>query len=356
VPSGNKAALHRALGRNLSRRRRPRNGCDVFAAGLLPHNSTRRRRTPRRPSIEIHATCSSAENHSEYQALPRGIQKPPRRSSCRAQIFPAEIDIIAHATPVASTPSRREQSGKRTRSPLGYAQRSRNPNRSDQHQRHQLRAQKSPAMLHSAAAADLARFSATPYETSAAKIIPLRPPCYALRCNSVTQITTARHPNRNAGHHAAATELPCNHAASHRSEHGFAPFNIPVSAEDTYLSANGNMLSGNAIQNAPSAHNLQPVRTQHRLATPLENHNRSDRPPAVTNVTPPPNRAQRICNKQIRRAPNQSRQRRSPSQLHPTVARHRQLSSSNLSRSPCAVSAEKHKCDNHSTRAIWKPR
>src|SRR5262249_10187071 len=34
---------------------------------------------------------------------------------------------------------------------------------------------------------------------------------------------------------------------------GFAPFNIPVSAEETCRSANGNKLKGNASQNTPSA-------------------------------------------------------------------------------------------------------
>src|SRR5262245_57863194 len=41
--------------------------------------------------------------------------------------------------------------------------------------------------------------------------------------------------------------------ATAATERGVAPFNIPVSADDTCCSANGNMLSGNANHNTPSA-------------------------------------------------------------------------------------------------------
>src|SRR5258708_18403304 len=76
-------------------------------------------------------------------------------------------------------------------------------------------------------------------------------------------------------------------AATAAVNSGFAPFNIPVSAEDTYRSANGNMLSGNAIQNAPSA----TIFSQSERSTGLRadgKHNSVRNPTASrTNVTPP---------------------------------------------------------------------
>src|SRR5579859_696233 len=76
-------------------------------------------------------------------------------------------------------------------------------------------------------------------------------------------------------------------AATVAVKSGLAPFNIPVSAEETYRSANGNMLNGNAIQNAPSA----TIFGQSERNTGIRAEGNSERvkkPIASrTNVTPP---------------------------------------------------------------------
>src|SRR5882757_2365758 len=257
-------------------------GTVFFAAGLLRMiNAPATHTAP--PSIEIHATCSLRKITPSISAS-AGIKNAADEARV-APNFPAEIDMIANAMPVLSTPSASSAASgpgahlicATSRNPIGATSTSATNC-----------ARKITGNAPFRCCSGLARFSATPYETSAAKIIPT--PATVLRpsCNVGNAITTAPAmpiampviTRRDGSLHAI-------NAATTAVNNGFAPFNIPVSAEETYRSANGNMLSGNAIQNAPSATIFS--QSERSTGWRAAGKHKSVRNPTAsrTNVTPP---------------------------------------------------------------------
>src|SRR5579871_826774 len=201
------------------------------------------------PSTEISATCSCRKITPRNSAS-AGI-KNAVDEALAAPNLPADTDMIANAIPVLSTPSASSAASgpgahftcSTSLIPTGAVRISATNC-----------ARKITGSAPFLCCSGLARFSATPYETSASKIIPTPA---AVLCpsrsvgNPITivpaiPIAIPTITRRTGNFHAIS-------AATLVVNSGFAPFNIPVSAEETYRSAKGNMLSGNAIQNAPSA-------------------------------------------------------------------------------------------------------
>src|SRR5882672_75361 len=196
------------------------------------------------PTIEIHDTCSPRKITPKNNAS-AGI----RNAADEARVAPnrpAETDMMANAIPVLSTPSASSAASgpgahftwNTSLTPIGATSTSATSC-----------ARRTTGNEPFRCCSGLARFSATPYETSAAKIIPtpaivLRPSCSVGKPITTVPAMPMAIPTitrREGSFHAII-------AATAAAKSGFAPFNIPVSAEETYRSANGNMLSGNAIQ------------------------------------------------------------------------------------------------------------
>ncbi len=97
------------------------------------------------------------------------------------------------------------------------------------------------------------RSARTPYDTSAATIKPtpnalLDPPIAGSAMTTAPPKPISRPASvPRPGRRCART------LATAATQSGVAPFNMPVSAEETCCSANGNMLSGNANHSTPSA-------------------------------------------------------------------------------------------------------